>query len=103
MKLPINAKISILKLLEKDNDVKKIVNLGYNVEQMTQILDLLKDENLIDEDNDNISLTEKARKELDSINFKKSNNWIQIEKRSKIPEIDKNSIYLPNKDELFFD
>ena len=98
-------KILLLKIIKGNGDISILFKEGYEYSQILDFIkELIKDGYLIKHGN-KLVLTNNGILEIEKLNKElkrtKINKWIEPEHRSKISQIDKNDIFLPNQNELF--
>lgn len=96
----------LLEIVNKNSDVRQLIREGIDYKMIGDLTTKALEEKYLIYQNDLIRITEKG---IDKINtdakkFKRINKeeWITPDKKSQIKKIDKNDIFLPNKDELSF-
>lgn len=106
MELSKNIRIFLLKIIDKNGNVEPLREFGY---EYSQIISFISDEvikNNAEHKNGKLSLTEKGKSLLGSLEEQKqvsgSKRWIEPEFQNRISKLDKNDVFLPNQDDLWF-
>ena len=99
-------KLLLLSIIHNNGSVKKLIREGFTYKGISELLEVLVDEDLIIYENDKISLTKEGQRFLDDksqlIKKQDKNLWIEPKNDSKISSIEKDFIFLPKQDELHF-
>jgi hypothetical protein len=106
MDLPEHIKSFLLKIINKNGNIEPLKELGYEYSQIvTFIKNEISDRNA-EYKNGELKLTPKGIEILKNLenktNKKGSSKWIEPELQSRISKLDKNDVFLPNKDDLWF-
>jgi hypothetical protein len=100
------VKLILLKLVKSNGNLQPVIEMGFEYSQIINFLNLLATEELLIKEKNKILITEKGIYEIDRLNKKfnrfNSAQWIEPENESKIKKIEKDFIYLPNRNELSF-
>ena len=96
----------LLDLVKKNGNVKKLIHNGLSYKAIAELTTWAINNNYLAINNNEVSLSDKGHGELLKLTllFKKNNKdeWITPEIESKIKPIEKDFIYLPNRNELSF-
>jgi predicted methyltransferase len=99
-------KILLLHLIKSNGDIKQLIREGLSYKDVSGLLEVLVNEELIIYDDTKIKLTKAGLKyfEKGQATIKKQNKdlWIEAETKSKIPKLEKDFIFLPNQNEIHF-
>jgi len=100
------TKVLLLKIIKGKGDISLLAKEGYEYSQILEFIkDLIKDGYFVKHGKE-LLITNKGLEEINALNKeldrKNIEKWIEPEQRSKISQIDKNDIFLPNQNELFF-
>ena len=101
------VKIKILKIISNSGNITELIKDGYTYGQIADMVNLLLDKGYLNEtEEESVIVTKTGHKWLENIydenKLKGSAKWILEEEKSKIKQLGKNEVYLPNKDELNF-
>ena len=96
----------LLSVIKNNGDIKRLKREGISYQEIAQLTQKSIETNLIIYTDDLIELSESGLsklKELETL-YKEKNKefWIENEKESKIPKLEKDFIFLPNQNELLF-
>lgn len=96
----------LLSVIKNNGDIKRLKREGISYKEIAKLTQKSIKNNLISYTDDLIELSESGLeklKELETI-YKEKNKeyWIEHEKESIIPKLEKNFIFLPNQNELLF-
>ncbi len=101
-----SIKLKLLLILKNRGSITDLIKDGFTYGQIADMISHLVEEGYADEIDDQLQVSEKGMKwlniEFKTNKLKGSESWIVPEKRSKIPQVDKNEVYLPNRNELHF-
>ncbi|MFK7796986.1 MAG: hypothetical protein AB8E82_06000 [Aureispira sp.] len=92
--------LAVLQTIAGSGKIKNLLKEGFLYSEIAIYLEELQADSYISLNGDKITITEKGKLSLEKLRKKhitNNNRWIQSETRSKIPKIDKKSIYLPNQ------
>ena len=96
----------LLTIVKSNGDVKKLTREGVSYKSIAEMTNKAILDNLIIYENYSISLTDKRNEILLELGKRlkiiDKSNWIEPENESKIQKLDKNEVYLPNQNDLFF-
>lgn len=96
----------LLRSIDKNSNIKQLTREGLDFPKIADLLSNAIKEGYLLHKEDEVLLSEKGIAELKNLerHYKKinKNEWIELEKSSKISKIEKNDIYLPNQDDLWF-
>jgi predicted transcriptional regulator len=96
-------KLLILQTAKGSGKVKELVKEGLLYFQIANFIEELFVEGLLQKTHTKITITEQGSTALAELRKKlQKNEWIGEEKRSKIFQIGKNDVYLPDQDEVKF-
>jgi hypothetical protein len=106
MDLPEHIRLLLLKILDKNGNIEPLSEIGYEYSQIVSFIKYeINDENA-EYKNGELKLTQKGRELLLFLekNKKKkgSNAWIEPEIQSKTSILEKDDVYLPNQNDLWF-
>ena len=96
----------LLSVIKNNGDIKRLKREGISYQEIAQLTQKSIETNLIIYTDDLIELSEfglNKLKELEKL-YKEKNKelWIENEKESIIPKLEKDFIFLPNQNELLF-
>ncbi len=96
----------LLKIIKHNKNLNSLLRIGLSYKRIAEFTEQTAKENLIIINQDGVSLTVKGEelyKQLEVLN-KKTNKqeWIEKEKKSEIPKLDSDFIFLPNPSEVDF-
>jgi len=101
-----DIKLLLLKLVKSNANIQPVIELGYDYAQVISFLNLLVEQNLLQKQNNQVFVTIEGLTEIEKLNIKfnrfNSSKWIEPESESRISKIDKEFVFLPNKNELSF-
>lgn len=96
----------LLLLIKHNGSITELIKDGFTYGQIASFINVLGEEEDLKDVNGKIVLSEKAEnwlKEQSEIKPRKgSDKWILPEEKSRIEKIDRNYVYLPNRNELHF-
>jgi predicted methyltransferase len=99
-------KILLLHIIKSNGNVKQLIREGFSYKSISDLLETLVNEELIIYDKQKIKLTDLGNEYLTNgeqiIKKQDKNLWIEAEKKSKIPKLEKKFIFLPNQNEIHF-
>jgi len=100
------VKLILLKLVKSNGNLQPLIEMGYEYAQVINFINFLTEEELLKKEKNKISITDKGLKEIQRLNKKynrlNSAQWIEPKIESRITPIDKDFVYLPNRNELSF-
>ncbi|KEZ93519.1 hypothetical protein IL45_04720 [Nonlabens ulvanivorans] len=104
--MEISTIIKILLLVKNNGNISELLKDGYTYGQIARMTNECMDEGFLEKDVNQIKVSTKGLGYLDEKFAKKnkfgSESWIVPEEKSKIMQLGKNEIYLPNRKELDF-
>jgi hypothetical protein len=96
----------LLDVINRNGSIQRITREGITYAKIAEMTNKAITDNLISNVSGRLTLTEKGKVQLLNLEsgYKKKNKnlWIEPENSSKISPIDKNDIYLPNQNDLWF-
>ena len=96
----------MLDIVQKNGDVRKVINEGADFEMIGNLTTYALAEGFLEFENNRLIVTQKGitKIELEKKEYKKTNKeeWIKPDLKNKVSKIDKNDIFLPSQDELTF-
>lgn len=106
MKMQLEVKLLLLKIVKYNGDVSPLVKLGYEYAQVMDFLNLLLEEKLLSREGYQLNITDAGLSKIEELNkeFKRNDasKWIEPDLASRISKIDKTEIFLPDPNELSF-
>jgi hypothetical protein len=100
------VKLLLLKLVKSNGNLQPIIDLGYEYSQIINFLNFLTEEKSLIKEKNKVTITEFGLNEIQRLNKKfnryNSAQWIEPKTESRISPIEKDFIYLPNRNELSF-
>lgn len=96
----------LLSVIKNNGDIKRLTREGISYQEIAQLTQKSIETNLVIYTDDLIELSESGLnklKELEKL-YKEKNKelWIENEKESIIPKLEKDFVFLPNQNELLF-
>lgn len=96
----------MLLIMSNNGSIRELIREGYSYSQIAIMTSELIEDDYVIEINDQLTLTDKGEKWL-SKEFKENKvkgpeTWITPEEKSRIKKLEKNEVYLPNRNELHF-
>ena len=99
-------KLKLQLIMSNNGSIKEFLKDGYSYSQIAMMTNELINEQFITENEDNLTLTTKAKdwlsKEFKENKIKGPETWIVAENKSRIEKLNENEVYLPNRNELHF-
>lgn len=96
----------LLSVIKNNGDIKRLKREGISYKEIAQLTQDSIKSDLVTYENDLIKLSELGLKKLSELksNYKEKNKkqWIENEKESIIPKLEKDFIFLPNQNDLLF-
>ena len=106
MELPKNVRLFLLKILDNNGNIEPLSEIGYEYSQIVTLIKQEITENNAEYKNGELKLTVKGKDLLSKMetdkNKKGSGTWIEPEIQSKISILEKDDVYLPNQNDLWF-
>lgn len=106
MELPNHVRLFLLKILDNNGNIEPLSELGYEYSQIVGFIKQEINEKNSEYKNGELILTEKGKDLLLKLEKEKkkkgSNAWIEPEIQSKTSILDKNDVFLPNQNDLWF-
>lgn len=97
---------SILRVVATNGNIKKLTREGIGYLEVGELMSAAKKKGYLNFSKSRISITKKGQTKLDELEAKykvvDKSKWIEPEFKSRIPKLDKNFVYLPNQNDLFF-
>lgn len=97
----------LLQIIKENASLDPLISSGLTYKDIGDLMEVVFAEKYIIQDNTSIKLTESGIEFLAYLEKKRKNRnkneWIEVDKRSKIAKIDKKFIYLPDQNDLWFD
>lgn len=107
MNIPEPIRLFLLKIIATNGNIEPLNELGYEYSQIVDFIKFEMSENNAEHIKGKLSLTDKGMallKALEKSGKRRSgpNSWIEPEIQSKISKLEKNDIFLPNQNDLWF-
>lgn len=97
---------TLLDIIFRNGSVSRLTNNGISFDQISEFLNILIDEKLIQYHDEKISLSEKGLEELKKLEIiyknTKKEEWIKPDEKSRIAKLEKNFIFVPKQNNLSF-
>ena len=101
------TKLFILKLIKNNGNISQLIEQGYEYSQILGFIKQLLEEKYFVYHSKKLQITNKGLDEIEKLNIelqrKGIERWIEPKISSKVSQIDKNDIFLPNQNKLFFE
>jgi len=99
-------RLLLLKLVKFNGNISPLIKMGYQYTQVIDFFNILAEEGKLEKHENKLKITESGIQEINDLSKKlnRSNSgvWIEPAIESKIPQFDKNDIFLPDQNELSF-
>lgn len=106
MELTELIRVFLLKIINKNGNIEPLKAMGYEYSQIVLFINKEIEVENAEYKNGELLLTGKGikfLKELETKTLKRgSNQWIEPEIQSRISKLEKNDVFLPNQDDLWF-
>jgi len=97
---------TLLNVIKTNGDIRKLKREGIEYKEIAELTKLAINENYVQYENDIVKLSSKGLEKINELDdrYKIINKdlWIEAEKKSKIPKLEKDFIFLPNQNEIHF-
>ncbi len=101
-----NVLLILLRIIKYDGSLAPLTGLGYEYVQILQLLKDLETKEFVKKENGVMTLTDLGNNKMEEL-IKKSGKknaemWIDPEIHSRVAKLDKDDVYLPNQNALWF-
>jgi len=100
------VKLKMLLIISNGGSIRELLREGYTYSQIAEMTNILIEDNLIEEADNYMVLSDNGKKWLDATlnenKLKSQEKWITPEERSRTVKLKENEVYLPNRNELHF-
>lgn len=96
----------LLSIVKNNGDIKRLIRLGLSFQAIAELTEIAINRNLLNYMDENISITKNGYELMEKLEkkFKQTDKekWIDPENESRVSKLEKNDVFLPKQDDLWF-